>query len=235
MTRETHTVNELGGREILGLVIETGLSALRASHAVELEPVQGTAGDHAASLRVRMGNVAVAATRRARDIEVDEAAVSSVLSHLLTAEDLQDLIAHRLDDVDFERARELKRFLRARELRRQLLTEEGGCHTAQVIADAFGVTRSAIHQQEKAGKVFCVREGTQKLFPIWQYRDDGVPYKGIETVLCHYDPVNKFELLAWFLNDSEVVADARPIDLLRSGDLEALSMAGAGESAAQSA
>lgn len=168
-------------------------------------------------VKVYEGKLLVVGNKPAEKAGDDTAKVDLVLAQTLDSDRLETIIHYRYDYSDSEREKQLKSLLRTQELKHRLLGAEMGCHTARHIAQLVGLTHGAIRAQEKQGKIFSVKHNEKKLYPFWQYAEDGSPYPGVSKVLDVYNPENKYELLAFFLSDHEAMQGTTPLQLLREG------------------
>lgn len=140
-----------------------------------------------------------------------------VLAQMLNNDRLTEIITRRYEYTDYERAEQFRALQKTQSLKHALLSARGGCHTSRDIANLVGLTHGAIRDHEKKGKVFAVESGARHLYPFWQYSNAGKPHPVIQDVLRVYNPDNKFELMAFFLNEHEATAGAVPVDLLEEG------------------
>lgn len=108
------------------------------------------------------------------------------------------------------------------ELKQELLCDEGGCHESSSLAVLIGCDIGEIEVLEKDLRIFSVPDGGRIRFPLWQFDATGSPYPGISRVLSLWKPDNPYELLAFFLSTHEALSGPRPLDFLRTGDVEAL-------------
>lgn len=112
--------------------------------------------------------------------------------------------------------------LRGLEVARRLLAAEGEPWSVPAVALHLGITRQAVAKRVRAGRLLALDIGRHgQALPTWQFERGGV-LAGLEAVLdalADHDPWMK---LAFFLSDSPWLADRRPLDVLREGDLPAV-------------
>jgi hypothetical protein len=106
---------------------------------------------------------------------------------------------------------------RAHDVKRRLLEVEGGAETALAVAARLGITRQAVGERRRAGKLLAF--GTQRgaLYPRWQFVGERV-LPGLERVLAQLAASggSPWEQASWLLSENPSLGDARPLDLLRA-------------------
>ena len=114
--------------------------------------------------------------------------------------------------------------------RGNLKEEEGGSVSAEE-ARAFmgGITKQAVLDRYKKGRLLGWRETRQNAvrFPVWQFTPQGV-LPGLEDVIAilrRSPSVNDWGLVLFFLNKREALGGERPLDVLRRGDVKAVTAA----------
>ncbi|MGC4192758.1 MAG: hypothetical protein QM589_16565 [Thermomicrobiales bacterium] len=109
------------------------------------------------------------------------------------------------------------RGLRSREV---LLMSEGGTLTAQEVGAMLGVTRQAVDNRRKRGKLVAVELGRRGYaYPAWQFRAGSV-LPGLDRVLEVFAGSGVWALLAFILNGNAWLDGERPLDVLRAGRVE---------------
>ena len=100
----------------------------------------------------------------------------------------------------------------------------------------LGVSRQAIHEREKKGRLLAVRENGRLRFPLWQFDahgDDGV-VPGLPLVLRALDEVAPMPALAkmsWLQKSNSALGGVTPLQSLRAGQQNLVQSAARGDSA----
>ncbi len=105
--------------------------------------------------------------------------------------------------------------------KRQLLKAEGGCMSSAEVATVLGVTRQAVDKRRVNGKLIGLPTGRVYVYPAWQFAD-GQTLPGLEEVLQHLSVHDPWMQTAWMLNGNSRLEGQSPLDVLRSGNLEAV-------------
>ena len=135
--------------------------------------------------------------------------------------------------ISAESQLELDALQRAFAARRALLA--GSIEVAQVV-EMLGVSRQAVHEREKKGRLLAVRENGRLRFPLWQFDaqgDDGV-VAGLPLVLAALDeiaPIPALAKMSWLQKPNGALGGATPLELLRAGQLTLVQSAARGASA----
>ncbi|HZO55253.1 MAG TPA: hypothetical protein VFB63_21270 [Bryobacteraceae bacterium] len=104
--------------------------------------------------------------------------------------------------------------------RRELIEQGGGTYTSQQAASALGITTQAIHKRRMAGRLIGLYMGKQGyLYPVWQFDGSGT-LPGLEQVLERLHDIDAWMQAVFFLNPNPQLDGTRPLDALRSGQLE---------------
>ena len=128
---------------------------------------------------------------------------------------------------------ELDALQRAFAARRALLV--GSIEVAQVV-EMLGVSRQAVHEREKKGRLLAVRENGRLRFPLWQFDaqgDDGV-VAGLPSVLKALDeiaPIPALAKMSWLQKPNGALGGATPLESLRAGQQTLVQSAARGDSA----
>ncbi|GAC1398347.1 MAG: hypothetical protein NVSMB65_16850 [Chloroflexota bacterium] len=112
------------------------------------------------------------------------------------------------------------RGLRARE---DLLAQEGGTVSADEAATLLGISRQAVDNRRRAGRLLALTLGRRDYrYPLWQFTDGGV-LPGLEEVLRDLSVVTPWMRAAFLLNGNYRLKDGeRPLDALRQGEVRAV-------------
>jgi hypothetical protein len=102
-----------------------------------------------------------------------------------------------------------------------LLAQEGGAIGAEEAATLLGISRQAVDNRRRAGRLLALTLGRRDYrYPLWQFTDDGV-LPGLEEVLRDLAHVTPWMQAAFLLNGNYRLRHAeRPLDALRRGDLQ---------------
>lgn len=109
------------------------------------------------------------------------------------------------------------RGLRAKE---RLLAEEGGSLTAAEMASALGLTRQAIDNRRRKGRLIGLDVGRRGyLYPAWQVGPDGV-LGGLADVLTIMGAHDPWTHMIFLLSKSYWLDGETPLTVLRCGQVE---------------
>jgi hypothetical protein len=109
-----------------------------------------------------------------------------------------------------------------------LVEAEGGCVSVtkafELLRKPDPVTGQALNEQIRAGEIVAYKTGGgEYLVPVWQFQPEGGLLPGMRLVLQKIreipgaDPLSPF---AFFLQAHPLTGGKRPIDALRSGQIE---------------
>jgi len=144
----------------------------------------------------------------------EAASASSDVGSLVAALMASDLDADEVDG-ELNRAR-----LRGIEARRELLEAEGGPLGVSDVATILDITRQAVDQRRKRGNLLALETGRHGYrYPAWQF-DDGGTIDGLEAVLDTLEDHDPWMTLRFFLGAHPRLDGDRPLDRLRSGDVD---------------
>lgn len=103
------------------------------------------------------------------------------------------------------------------EARHQLLELGGGVYTAEQIAEVLGISRQAVDNRRKRGKLLAVTLGRRgNFYPIWQTHE-GRALEGLAVVLAELHDHDPWSQLAFMLNPNTWLDDETPLEALRRG------------------
>jgi hypothetical protein len=115
---------------------------------------------------------------------------------------------------------------RAAELKRRLLEAEGGALTVAEVANRLDISKQAVDKRRRTRKLLALPTSRGFLYPAWQFTVDGV-LPGFEQVLAVLQ-ADAWTQASWFLTGDSRLQDARPLDVLRRGELQPVLRAAAG-------
>jgi len=115
---------------------------------------------------------------------------------------------------------------RGAEIKRHLLESEGGALTVAEVAKRLGISKQGVDKRRRGHKLLALETSRGFLYPAWQFTDDGV-LPGIEHVLAALEAA-PWTQASWFLSGETRLADARPLDALRRGELQQVLRAAVG-------
>lgn len=111
------------------------------------------------------------------------------------------------------------RGLRARE---RLLAAEGGSYSTAQVAEVLGISRQAVDNRRKNGKLIGVSLGKRGyVYPAWQF-GLGETLAGLDVVLAALGKGSAWSQLSFMLNGNSWLDGDSPLDRLRRGDVEAV-------------
>jgi hypothetical protein len=118
----------------------------------------------------------------------------------------------------------LPALLRGAQARRQLLEADGGTLSAAEVARLLRRTRQAVDKQRRVGRLFAVRVGPSWRYPAWQFVD-GELLPGLPDVLAALRHVSPWAAAAFLLSRNARLGARRPLDVLRHGEIDAVTRA----------
>lgn len=111
--------------------------------------------------------------------------------------------------------------LRGLRVQREILAAEGGSCSAQVMADALGISRQAIDKRRKRGSLIGLNLGRRGYaYPVWQ-----IGLLGLEDVLSELRGLDPWTQAAYLLAPNRWLDGETPLTLLRRGDVAAVKAA----------
>jgi hypothetical protein len=110
--------------------------------------------------------------------------------------------------------------LRGIEAKRRILTGDGGILSAEKVGQILTISRQAVEKRRKAGRLIGVSLGRRGFgYPAWQFSERGaLPH--LEAVLDALKQHDAWTKLAFFTTENLATESKKPLDLLRSGDVE---------------
>ena len=116
--------------------------------------------------------------------------------------------------------------------RESLQNEEGGSISAEEARTVLKISKTAVLDRFKKGRLLGWRETRQNAvrFPVWQFSANGV-LPGLEEVLAilRASPaVDSWGAILFFLNQRDSLGGQRPLDALRAGKIAAAKRAAHG-------
>lgn len=110
--------------------------------------------------------------------------------------------------------------LRGLRSREAFLSAEGGTLTARQVADLLGITRQAVDNRRKRGKLIAVELGRRGYaYSAWQFRT-GSALPGLDRVIAAFPETSAWALIAFVLNGNAWLGGDRPLDRLRNGQID---------------
>jgi hypothetical protein len=110
--------------------------------------------------------------------------------------------------------------LRGIEAKRRILTEDGGLLSAERVGEVLTISRQAVEKRRKTGRLIGVSLGRRGFgYPAWQFSERGT-LPGLEAVLDVLKPHDAWTKLVFFTSENAATNGKRPLDVLRSGDVE---------------
>lgn len=107
--------------------------------------------------------------------------------------------------------------LRGLRARNRLLEARGGTVGSREVGELLGITRQAVHQRCKAGKLLGLETGRHGLaYPLWQFDESGL-VPGLEKTLAALDDASPWMKARFLLSRNVRLEDQAPIDVLKKG------------------
>ena len=115
--------------------------------------------------------------------------------------------------------------LRGIEAKRRMLGGDGGILSAEKVGEVLTISRQAVEKRRKTGRLIGVSLGRRGFgYPAWQFSERGT-LAGLEPVLDALKPHDAWTKLVFFTSENAATSGKRPLDVLRSGNVEAVSAA----------
>lgn len=172
------------------------------------------------ALLTRVLNALARSTTEMSDRAVGEAAAPSDYAVLLRLLEFPEVLEALRTEDPLAGAK-----LRGLEARIRLLEAEGGTVPADKAAEWLGISREAVNQRRRGGRLPAVSMGRRGYrYPVWQFGDEGV-LPGFEEALNNLTIRGQWGRAAFFLGGNARLGGRRPLDLLRRGspeDIEAV-------------
>ncbi len=105
--------------------------------------------------------------------------------------------------------------------KRQLLEAEGGCMSSEEVAKVLGIRRQSVDKRRVKGQLIGLPAGRTYVYPAWQFVH-GQTLPELEQVLKHLGVQDPWMQTAWILNGNSRLEGRSPLEMLRSGNLEAV-------------
>ncbi len=119
--------------------------------------------------------------------------------------------------VDEGESQWLKARLRGRRQKEELLNAEGGTASSSAMGELLSITRQAVDQRRKEGKLLALQPGGRAYrYPVWQVDDDGT-LNGLKEVLDILEEQDPWMSMQFFLRENPRLQNRRPLDVLREG------------------
>ena len=96
------------------------------------------------------------------------------------------------------------------------LAAEGGTIGPEEAGRRLGLTRQAVHNRMRRGRLIAVPGDHGARYPVWQFADDGM-LPGIEPVIAVLVGIEPALVVQFFLSGRSTLGGGRPIDALRAG------------------
>lgn len=101
------------------------------------------------------------------------------------------------------------------------LAAEGGTIGPEQVAQRLGLTRQAVHNRMRRGRLIAVPGDHGARYPVWQFADGGM-LAGIEPVIAVLVGIEPALVVQFFLSGRSTLGGDRPIDALRAGRADAV-------------
>ena len=110
-------------------------------------------------------------------------------------------------------------FDRSVKLRKKLARAEGGSLSAGQAARLLGLTKATLLRRWRQHRIIGWKDGEEVGFPRWQF-DQNKMLPGIREILNTFQSDDPWRVLLYFLSPRSSLADQRPLDLLRNGEID---------------
>jgi hypothetical protein len=116
--------------------------------------------------------------------------------------------------------------LRGIEAKRRILTGDGGMFSAEEVGEILTISRQAVEKRRKSGRLIGVSLGRRGFgYPAWQFTERGT-LSHLETILAALIRHDAWTKLVFFTTENAALNGRRPVDVLRSGEVEEVLAAG---------
>jgi hypothetical protein len=110
--------------------------------------------------------------------------------------------------------------LRGIQAKRRILTDDGGMLSAERAGEILTISRQAVEKRRKAGRLIGVSLGRRGFgYPAWQFSERGTLPR-LEAVLDALKQHDAWTKLVFFASENVATDGRKPLDVLRSGDVE---------------
>jgi hypothetical protein len=110
--------------------------------------------------------------------------------------------------------------LRGIEAKRRILTEDAGLLSVERVGEVLTISRQAVEKRRKRGRLIGVSLGRRGFgYPAWQFSERGT-LPGLEAVLDVLRLHDDWTKLVFFTSENAATNGKKPLDVLRSGDVE---------------
>jgi hypothetical protein len=143
-------------------------------------------------------------------------------AELRSAKVLRILVERLADDVLPTKDPLARARLRGVLAMRELLSGDGGALAGNEVADLLGISRQAVDKRRKAGQLIAVelpRRGL--LYPAWQFVEAGA-LPGLARVLAALGAHDAWAQARFFVSRNGRLANRRPLEVLKGGELDAV-------------
>ncbi|GAA5620345.1 hypothetical protein DEA98_10735 [Brucella pseudogrignonensis] len=112
--------------------------------------------------------------------------------------------------------------LRGKQIAAADLEISGGAYSLEQVQELMnGISRQAIDKRVQEGSLFTVPgPNNRKHYPVIQFNPDGQPVKGLKDVIKALPSDSSWDILNFLANVDHMLDDRKPIDVLKSGDIE---------------
>ena len=111
--------------------------------------------------------------------------------------------------------------LRGARIKRALLQDEGGVLSARELAEHLGITVAGLTKKRDRGQIFWLPVGQGYVYPAFQVGGDGL-LAGVREVLDALPDRDPWVQVNFMLTGDARLEGARPLDVLRTGAIEAV-------------
>lgn len=130
---------------------------------------------------------------------------------------IEHLVLARSEESPLVRAR-----LRGIHRRGEMLESGGGFYSAVEAGAELGVERAAVDKRRERGTILALPRAGEYVYPVWQFDDstrDGL-LPGFREVLASFGVRSPWMRAEFMLAGHEELGGARPVDVLRAGEVE---------------
>lgn len=114
--------------------------------------------------------------------------------------------------------------LRGLRIKLELLEANGGCISAVLVAEILGISRQAVDKRRRNGQLIAIAKGKGKyLYPRWQFDEaKNATITGLESVLGNLKDFDPWMQLSFMLNPHKGLDNKTPLEMLLTGNVEAV-------------
>ena len=127
-----------------------------------------------------------------------------------------------IDESAYSPGPRARALLKGIEIAQEDLRQSGGSYDLEQVRFLMhGVSRQRVDKRVRDGSLLAVPGPSNKrVYPAVQFLDDGTVVDGLQDVLTQIPTRNGFAILNFLIHPDQRLGGAKPIDLLKSGQVD---------------